>query len=213
MAIKQPARAQNIPPGSVISDEEDIISSLISSSGSQEQIDTLPQPTEEEESQIDMVLGPITDSIWDSRYDEVVKILKKGESDLPKAVGNLGAEMLFEEIMAAMEQGIEVSNNIKLGMAAEINFELAEVAANEKLIDFKSDEHAQKFQGEALIYGLERYGELGDPSIDPEEVIGVAENILAGQQPEGLVVPKRGFREDLAPENSVPQAAPAVGVT
>ena len=212
MAHKQPRSAPNIPPGSPVIDENDPLSSLMAPGGMEQQ-DTLAQPTPEEEEQIDMVLGPITDAIWDARYDEVVKKLKKGESDLPKTVGVLGAEMLFEEVMGAMEEGNEISNSIKLSMAAEINFELAEVAANEKLIDFKSDEHAQKFQMEALVYGLERYGELGDPSIDPEETMDLAEKILSGQEAEGLVGPKRGYRWDMAPEGMMPSPTQAVGVT
>ena len=212
MALKQPRSAPNIPPGSPVIDENDPLASLMAGGGMEQQ-DTLQQPTPEEEEQIDMVLGPITDAIWDVQFDEVVKGLKKGESDLPKAVGTMGAEMLFEEVMGAMEEGNEISNSIKLAMAAEINFELAEVAANEKLIDFKSDEHAQKFQMEALVYGLERYGELGDPSIDPEETMDLAEKILSGQEAEGLVGPKRGYREDMAPEGMMPSPTQAVGVT
>ena len=212
MALKQPRSAPNIPPGSPVIDENDPLASLMAGGGMEQQ-DTLAQPTPEEEEQIDMVLGPITDAIWDVQYDEVVKGLKKGESDLPKAVGTMGAEMLFEEVMGAMEEGNEISNSIKLAMAAEINFELAEVAANENLIDFKSDEHAQKFQMEALVYGLERYGELGDPSIDPEETMDLAEKILSGQEAEGLVGPKRGYREDMAPEGMMPDPTHAVGVS
>ena len=212
MALKQPRSAPNIPPGSPVLDENDPLASLMAGGGMEQQ-DTLQQPTPEEEEQIDMVLGPITDAIWDASYDEVVKRLKKGESDLPKTVGTIGAEMLFEEVMGAMEEGNEISNSIKLAMAAEINFELAEVAANEKLIEFKSDEHAQKFQMEALVYGLERYGELGDPSIDPEETMDLAEKILAGQEAEGLVGPKRGYREDMAPEGMMPDPTHAVGVS
>ena len=212
MALKQPRSAPNIPPGSPVIDENDPLASLMAGGGMEQQ-DTLQQPTPEEEEQIDMVLGPITDAIWDVQYDEVVKGLKKGESDLPKAVGTMGAEMLFEEVMGAMEEGNEISNSIKLAMAAEINFELAEVAANEKLIDFKSDEHAQKFQMEALVYGLERYGELGDPSIDPEETMDLAEKILSGQEAEGLVGPKRGYREGMAPEGMMPSPTHAVGVS
>tara|TARA_R110002020_G_scaffold260573_5_gene474872 strand:- start:25 stop:666 length:642 start_codon:yes stop_codon:yes gene_type:complete len=213
MAIKKPARTPNIPPGEIITEEDDLLAALTPAGGMNEQVDTLPEPTPEEEEQVDMVLGAVTDSIWDDKYDEVLDKLKKGESDLPKTIGELGAELLFEEVMAALEQGIEVSNNIKLSIAAEINFELAELAASQKLIEFKSDEHAQKFQGEALIYGLERYGELGDPTIDPEETIDVAQKILAGEQPEGIVAPKRGFREDMAPEGMAPSPTPAVGVT
>ena len=212
MALKQPRSAPNIPPGSPVIDEGDPLASLMAQGGMEQQ-DTLAQPSPEEEEQIDMVLGPITDAIWDVQYDEVVKGLKKGESDLPKAVGTMGAEMLFEEVMGAMEEGNEISNSIKLAMAAEINFELAEVAANEKLIDFKSDEHAQKFQMEALVYGLERYGELGDPSIDPEETMDLAEKILSGEEAEGLVGPKRGYREDMAPEGMMPDPTHAVGVS
>ena len=212
MALKQPRSAPNIPSGSPVIDENDPLGSLMAQGG-MEQADSLQEPSREEEEQIDMVLGPITDAIWDARYDEVVKELKKGESDLPKAVGTMGAEMLFEEVMGAMEEGNEISNSIKLAMAAEINFELAEVAANEKLIDFKSDEHAQKFQMEALVYGLERYGELGDPSIDPEETMDLAEKILSGQEAEGLVGPKRGYREDMAPEGMMPSPTHAVGVS
>ena len=212
MALKQPRSAPNIPTGSPVIDENDPLASLMAGGGMEQQ-DTLQQPTPEEEEQIDMVLGPITDAIWDVQYDEVVKGLKKGESDLPKAVGTMGAEMLFEEVMGAMEEGNEISNSIKLAMAAEINFELAEVAANEKLIDFKSDEHAQKFQMEALVYGLERYGELGDPSIDPEETMDLAEKILSGEEAEGLVGPKRGYREDMAPEGMMPDPTHAVGVS
>ena len=212
MALKQPRSAPNIPSGSPVIDESDPLASLMAQGGMEQQ-DTLAQPSPEEEEQIDMVLGPITDAIWDARYDEVVKELKKGESDLPKAVGTMGAEMLFEEVMGAMEEGNEISNSIKLAMAAEINFELAEVAANEKLIDFKSDEHAQKFQMEALVYGLERYGELGDPSIDPEETMDLAEKILSGQEAEGLVGPKRGYREEMAPEGMMPSSTHAVGVS
>ena len=212
MALKQPRSAPNIPPGSPVIDENDPLASLMAGGGMEQQ-DTLQQPTPEEEEQIDMVLGPITDAIWDVQYDEVVKRLKKGESDLPKTVGTMGAEMLFEEVMGAMEEGNEISNSIKLAMAAEINFELAEVAANEKLIDFKSDDHAQKFQMEALVYGLERYGELGDPSIDPEETMDLAEKILSGEEAEGLVGPKRGYREDMAPEGMIPDPTHAVGVS
>ena len=212
MALKQPRSAPNIPPGSPVIDENDPLSSMMATGG-MEQADSLPEPTPEEEQQIDMVLGPIEDSIWDEGYDDIVKVLKKGESDLPKTVGRLGAELLFGEVMGAMESGTEISNSIKLGLAAEINFELAEVASNEKLIDFKSDEHAQKFQMEALVYGLERYGELGDPSIDPEETMDLAEKILSGQEAEGLVGPKRGYREDLAPEDMMPSPTHAVGVS
>jgi len=213
MALKPPRSAPFIPPGSPVIDEKDPLSGMLPPGGPQEQVDTLPEPSEEEEVQIDQVLGAITDDIYGDKYDEIVDVLRKGESNLPQAVGRKGAELLFDEVMAAMDQGMEISNSIKLGLAAEINLELAEVAANEKLISFKSDEHAQKFQLEALQAGLERYGELGDPNIDQEGAINLAQSILSGEQPEGIVAPKRGYREDMAPEGMMPSPTQAVGVT
>ena len=51
------------------------------------------------------MLGAITDDIYGDKYDEIVDVLRKGESNLPQAVGIKGAELLFDEVMAAMDQG------------------------------------------------------------------------------------------------------------
>ena len=96
MAVKKPGRVQNIPPGEIISEEDDLLAALTPPGGMNDQADTLPEPTPEEEEQVDMLLGAVTDSICDDKYDEVLDKLKKGESDLPKTIGELGAELLFE---------------------------------------------------------------------------------------------------------------------
>jgi hypothetical protein len=68
-----------------------------------EEVDNLPQPTPEEEQQVDMMLGELKDFIWDEGYNSIVKKLKKGQDKLPEVIGEIAGRMVNKEVKAADE--------------------------------------------------------------------------------------------------------------
>jgi hypothetical protein len=45
-----------------------------------------------------------------------------------------------------------------------------------------------------LIYAVQKYGELGDPGLDPQQPMQMAQNILRDKYPEERVARKMGMR-------------------
>jgi hypothetical protein len=159
-----------------------------------EPVDEMPEITPEEEGQVDMILGQILDFIWDTGYETIVKKLRDGQSNLPEAMGHIAGQMVNREVQAASKGGVEVSRDILIGIANEVVNALAEVADHEGIMKTKSEDQQQKEQGEALIYAVQKYGELGDPGLDPQQPMQMAQNILRDKYPEERVARKMGMR-------------------
>ena len=195
-------RPMEIPAGRPVDQEGDMMSRAMGPESS----DELPEITPDEEGQVDTLLGTMLDFVWGDGYDTIVKKLRSGQDNLEQTLGTIAGQMVNKEVNAATQEGVEISRDILIGVAAELINALAEVAMHEGVMQEGSDESQEQLQGEALIYAVERYGELGDPGMNPEGPIRLAQSILKGNYPE-KVAGKMGYR---APEEEVTNGAELV---
>tara|TARA_R110002020_G_scaffold475930_1_gene714612 strand:+ start:8079 stop:8675 length:597 start_codon:yes stop_codon:yes gene_type:complete len=188
-------RPMDIPMGRPIEEEGDMMSQAMGG----EAADELPDITPEEEGQVDQLLGSMLDFVWGDGYDTIVNKIRSGQDNLEKTLGNIAGQMVNKEVVAAGEAGVNVSRDILIGVAAELINNLAEIALHEEIMYKGNDESQEQMQGEALIYAIERYGELGDPGMDPQQPVRLAQSILRGKYPD-KVASKMGYR---APEEEI----------
>jgi len=163
----------------------------------------LPQTTDQEGRQVDMLLGSILDFVWDEGYDEIKSRLESGRTNLEQTIGHIAGQMVNREVQAASSAGVEVSRDILLGVGAEVINAISEIAVKEGILNAGSDVQQDEFQGEALIYAIQKYGEEGGDTVlespeGQERTIENAMNILRekpGFTNENRMARKLGMRE------------------
>ena len=57
----------------------------------------------------------------------------------------------------------------------------------------KCEQQQQADQGDALIRAVEKYGNMGDPQMNPQGLMKMASNALSGGYPEEEMVSKMGM--------------------
>ena len=163
----------------------------------------LPQTTDQEGRQVDMLLGSILDFVWDEGYDEIKSRLESGRTNLEQTIGHIAGQMVNREVQAASSAGVEVSRDILLGVGAEVINAIAEIAVKEGILDAGSDVQQDELQGEALIYAIQKYAEEGGDKVlesqeGQERTVENAMNILRekpGFTNENRMARKLGMRE------------------
>ena len=201
MPEKPVNRPMDIPAGRPVEEE----GNMMANSMGPQSTDELPEITPDEEGQVDALLGTMLDFVWGDGYDNIVKKLRSGQDNLEQALGTIAGQMVNKEVNAATQEGVEISRDILIGVAGELINALAEIALHEGIMYKGNEESQEQLQGEALIYAVERYGELGDPGIKPEGPIRLAQSILKGNYPD-RVAGKMGYRapeEEVANESAV----------
>ena len=199
MAEKPVARGREIPPGRTIPDQSPgAFMNTQSLPVGPDEVDNLPQPTPEEENQIDIFLGGLKDFIWDDGYNSIVAKLKKGQSKIPETVGEIAGRMVKKEVKASDDANNSVSRDILYGIGAEVVNELFEVAHQEGLYVTSNEQEQQADQGDALIAAVQKYGDSwgkeGDPMMDEKGVMQTAASVLRGGYPEAQVAQKMGIQ-------------------
>jgi len=202
MPEKPVNRPMDIPAGRPVEEE----GNMMANSMGPQSTDELPEITPDEEGQVDALLGTMLDFVWGDGYDNIVKKLRSGQDNLEQALGTIAGQMVNKEVNAATQEGVEISRDILIGVAGELINALAEIALHEGIMYKGNEESQEQLQGEALIYAVERYGELGDPGMKPEGPIRLAQSILKGNYPD-RVAGKMGYR---APEEEVTNGAKLV---
>jgi len=201
MPEKPVNRPMDIPAGRPVEEE----GNMMANSMGPQSTDELPEITPDEEGQVDALLGTMLDFVWGDGYDNIVKKLRSGQDNLEQALGTIAGQMVNKEVNAATQEGVEISRDILIGVAGELINALAEIALHEGIMYKGNEESQEQLQGEALIYAVERYGELGDPGMKPEGPIRLAQSILKGNYPD-KVAGKMGYRapeEEVANESAV----------
>lgn len=188
-------RAQQIPPGQSVVSPEDAELGIQPERFGPQMNDPLQEPTKEEESQVDMLLGGILDFVWGDGYDEIKGRMERSPNNLQQTIGGWAGRMVNVEVKSAAEGGVNVSRDILIGVAAEIINAVAEIAKKEKLWKPANDKEEEQFQGEALMYALEKYGELGDEGLNPQKSMEMAMSILREEQPEAQMMSQLGVRQ------------------
>jgi|TARA_R100001086_G_scaffold46097_2_gene20375 hypothetical protein len=200
MPEKPQARGLPIPPGRTVPDEtEGAVLNTESVPVEAETVDNMPDLTPEEEKQVDMLLGTLKDFIWDEGYNAIVEKIKGTSADqIPKVVGDIAGRMVNREVMAADKAEAPVSRDILFGIGAEVVNELFELAADEGSYKATGEKQQENDQGEALIYAVQKYGEMGDPNMNPQGLMQLASSALKGGYPQQEAVRKMGVQ--VAPE-------------
>jgi hypothetical protein len=101
--------------------------------------------------------------------------------------------MVNKEVKASDSAENSVSRDLLFGIGAEVVNELFEVAANEGLYKKTNEQEQQADQGEALISAVEKYGNMGDPQMNPQGLMQMASSALRGGYPEEELVSKMGM--------------------
>ena len=141
-----------------------------------------------------MLLGTLKDFIWDDGYNAIVQQMRDRQDQIPAVVGELAGRMVNKEVMAADSAEVEVSRDILYGVGAEVVNELFEVAAEEGLYKAKGGKQQQDDQGEALIYAVQKYGEMGDPNMNPQALMQLASSAIKGNYPQEQMASKMGVQ-------------------
>jgi hypothetical protein len=121
--------------------------------------------------------------------------MERSPNNLQQTIGGWAGRMVNVEVKSAAEGGVNVSRDILIGVAAEIINAVAEIAKKEKLWKPANDKEEEQFQGEALMYALEKYGELGDEGLNPQKSMEMAMSILREEQPEAQMMSQLGVRQ------------------
>lgn len=188
-------RAQQIPPGQSIVPPEDAELGIQPEQFGPEMTDTAQEPTKEEEGQIDILLGSILDFVWGDGYEEIKGRMERNPNNLQETIGGWAGRMVNVEVKSAAQEGVNVSRDILIGVAAEVVNAVAEIAKKEKIWKPSGDKEEDQFQGEALIYAVQMYGELGDEGLNPQQPMEMAMSILREEQPEPQVMSQLGVRQ------------------
>ena len=159
--MKQPARSFPLPQSVPQETEEVTMQEDV-------MVDTDPDASEEEFAQVEMVVNEVNSFIYSDGNEDIVKAMKEGEDSLPKTLGDIGGNLLHNEIQMFEEEGEEISREVYIDMQSQVIHELTEVAVEENLVKFKDDNEAQAFMGEALTYAMVNNIDSDDPQISPE---------------------------------------------
>ena len=193
MAEKPQARGMPIPRGRTVPDESpDAVLFTESEAVEPEMDDKLPNPTPDEEKQLDMAVGAIKDFIWDEGYEEIVSRLEGEQGNIEQAIGTMAGRMINREVMASDEGGNSISRDLLFAIGGEVVNELYNVAENAGLYQKGSGQEDQEAQGQSLIYAAQKYMEMGDDQVDPSGPMKLAANAIRGKQAPEEMVSKMG---------------------
>lgn len=169
--MKQPARSFPLPQA-VPQETEEVTM--------QEDIMVNPNDdaSDEEFAKYEMVINEVNSFIYSDGNEDIVEAMEDGKDSLPQTIGDIGGNLLHNEIQMFEEEGEDIPREVYVEMQSSIIHELTDVAVTEDLVKFKNDNEAQAFMGEALTYAIINNIDSDDPKISPEGWANEASEML-----------------------------------
>lgn len=174
--MKQPARSFPIPeaiPQEQTTEDQVVVEENINQN-------PFPEGSQEESIQADNITSPIYMYIYREGFDEVVEKLKEGKDKLPETLGEMAGNLLANELAMSEEEGVDISRDMYVDMQSGIVHQLTEIAAEKGLKEFRDDNEAQAFMGEALTYAINTVITGDDNAINDDSWMKMTQDMLRG---------------------------------
>tara|TARA_R100000789_G_scaffold73299_1_gene68986 strand:- start:47 stop:628 length:582 start_codon:yes stop_codon:yes gene_type:complete len=174
--MKQPARSFPIPeaiPQEQTTEDQVVVEENINQN-------PFPEGSQEESIQADNITSPIYMYIYREGFDEVVEKLKEGKDKLPETLGEMAGNLLANELAMSEEEGVDISRDMYVDMQSGIVHQLTEIASEKGLKEFRDDNEAQAFMGEALTYAINTVITGDDNAINDDSWMKMTQDMLRG---------------------------------
>ena len=169
--MKQPARSFPLPQAVPQETEEVVMEEEV-------MVNPNPDASDEEFAKYEMVINEVNSFIYSDGNEDIVEAMEDGKDSLPQTIGDIGGNLLHNEIQMFDEDGEDIPREVYVEMQSSIIHELTDVAVTEDLVKFKNDNEAQAFMGEALTYAIINNIDSDDPKISPEGWASEASEML-----------------------------------
>jgi len=142
----------------------------------------VPPATEQENKQARIFMTNIRNTLYDTMADQVAVRLKRGRENMTQAVGDLAAELMYNETASAQMAETPLSQNIMIELGSNIVEELYTIADALGLWQPGDDTTAQKDQSTSLNYAAQKFVHMAGPSnmVDVGQLQRASEDIKGG---------------------------------
>ena len=136
--------------------------------------------TPEDDKQAQTIISNIEEFLYDQESQQQV-VAKLGEGDPATAIGAITGQLIHMQMVVAEGQGVNLSRDILIAVAAEIINAIIEIAIQSGIVQAGDDQQLEKIQGDALIAAVDAYMTLGDEKVDGQAASKLAEEVMGGQ--------------------------------
>ena len=136
--------------------------------------------TPEDDKQAQTIISNIEEFLYDQESQQQV-VSKLGEGDPATAIGAITGQLIHMQMVVAEGQGVNLSRDILIAVAAEIINAIIEIAIQSGIVQAGDDQQLEKIQGDALIAAVDAYMTLGDEKVDGQAASKLAEEVMGGQ--------------------------------
>lgn len=137
--------------------------------------------TEEEKDQAQRMLAAIEDYLSeDANAQAIMAELQNNAQDPATFIGEMTGQLIHMNVLAAKSEGMNISRDILLAVAAEIINAVIEMGMSAGIINIQSEQQLQQLQGDALISAVDAYMKIGDPDVNGQAAQELANKAMSG---------------------------------
>ena len=136
--------------------------------------------TEEEKKQAQQMLAGIEEYLsQEETAQSIMAELQNNAQDPATYIGTMVGQLIHMSVFAARREGIVISRDILLSVAAEVVNAVIEMGMSAGLLNIQSEQQLQQLQGDALISAVDAYMKIGDPEVNGQAKIYLNNSTMA----------------------------------